>query len=40
MSGYLTDSGGMPAAEYQRQLAAAENHVKYNRTGALGWPRL
>ena len=34
MSGYLTDSGGMPAAEYQRQLAAAENHVEYRRTGA------
>ena len=35
-SGNLTESGGMPAAEYQRQLAlaAAENHVEYNRTGA------
>ena len=25
ISGYLNDSGGMPAAEYQRQLAAAES---------------
>ena len=25
ISGFLTDSGGMPAAEYQRQLAAAES---------------
>jgi hypothetical protein len=34
ISGYLTDSGGMPAAEYQRQLAAAENHAEFKRTGA------
>ena len=33
MSGYLTDSGGMPAGEYQRHVAAARNRTKYKTSG-------